>query len=275
MKRILVPIDFSEEARCAAKVAAQIAKKTNSEIFLLHMIELPEGVIDMASGKDTSSPASILFMEKVHERFDELKSESFFDGVKVVETVQFHKTFEGVIEESKKQNVDLVVMGSSGATGLKEIVVGSNTEKVVRHSNVPVLVVKKGTKDFDINNIVFASDFSKESKNKFQDVINFAAVFNANLHLLYINTAHRFDTTKNISTKINNFVNDFKVDNFDITIYNDVSVERGILNYSRDVEADLIALNTHGRSGLSQLFNGSIGQELANHAIKPVITFKI
>ncbi len=275
MKRILVPIDFSKEAKCAAKVAAKIAKTTNSEIHLLHMLELPEGIIDMNTSQDRSSPASILFMQKVHERFDELKSESFFDGIKVIETVHFHKTFDGVIEESKKHNIDLVVMGSSGVSGFTEIIVGSNTEKVVRHSNVPVLVVKKGTENFEINDIVFASDFGNESKTKFQDVIDFASVFDANLHLVYINTSHRFSTTKKITDKINAFINDFQLSHFDFTIYNDLSIERGILNFSKEINADLIALNTHGKSGLSKFFNGSVGQELANHAIKPVITFKL
>jgi nucleotide-binding universal stress UspA family protein len=275
MKRILVPVDFSQEARCAAKMAAIIAKNTKSDIYLLHMLDLPESIIDMADGSDNSSPASILFMEKVHERFDELKNESFFDGIKVIETVQFQKTFDGVIEESEKLNADLIVMGSSGATGLKEIIVGSNTEKVVRHSKVPVLVVKRGTQDFSINDIVFASDFSEESKNKFQDVIDFANVFKANLHLLYINTSHRFNTTKYLKNKIDDFINDFNFKKFTTTIYNDISIEKGILNYANDINADIIALNTHGRSGLSKFFNGSIGQELANHAIKPVITFKI
>ncbi|MCF6349873.1 MAG: universal stress protein [Flavobacteriaceae bacterium] len=275
MKRILVPVDFSEEARCAAKVAAKIAKKTKSDIYLLHMLDLPEGIIDMTSVKDNSSQASIFFMKKVHERFDELIASPFFKGIKVIETVHFHKTFDGVIEESKKQDIDLIVMGSSGASGLKEIIVGSNTEKIVRHSNIPVLVIKKETDNFDIKNIVFASDYSVESKKKFQDVIDFVTIFKAKIHFLYINTAYRFDTTENIRKKIDKFINDFKLDEFDITIYNDTSVERGILNYSRSINADLIALNTHGRSGLSQLFNGSIGQELANHAIKPVLTFKI
>lgn len=214
-------------------------------------------------------------MKKVHERFDELKKQPFFDGLNVIESVHFHKAFDGVIEESKKQNVDLVVMGSSGATGLKEILVGSNTEKVVRHSEVPVLVVKKGSSDIEINNIVFASDFTKDSKSKFQDVIDFAAIFNAKLHLLYINTASNFSSTKKISTTINNFIADFDIPNFETYIYNDVSVEKGILNYANEINADLIAINTHGRSGLSNLLNASIGKELANHAIRPVITFKI
>lgn len=275
MKRILVPIDFSQQALCAAKVAALIAKKTKSDIYLLHMLDLPESVIDMNSGKDTSSPASIFFMKKVHERFDELKSSSFFDGINVIETVQFHKTFDGVIGESKKLNIDLIVMGSSGASGIKEFVVGSNTEKVVRHSEVPVLVIKKETDDFKIKDIVFATEFKESSKNKFQDVIDFADFFNAKLHLLFVNTAHKFLTTKDFNIKVNDFLTDFKFKNYTTTIYNDNSIERGILNFSKSIDADIIALNTHGRSGLSKLFNGSVGQELTNHALKPVLTFKI
>ena len=68
---------------------------------------------------------------------------------------------------------------------------------------------------------------------------------------------------------------DFDLTTYTANIYNDISIEKGILSFGRNIDADLIALNTHGRSGLSKLFNGSIGEELANHALRPVITFKI
>ena len=123
--------------------------------------------------------------------------------------------------------------------------------------------------------MIFASDFNKESKSTFHRVINFAELFDAKIHLLYINTIHNFNTTKNIESRIASFMDEFDFTNYSTEIYNDISIEKGILSYARDIKADLIALNTHGRSGLSQLFNGSIGQELANHALRPVITFKI
>jgi len=275
MKHILVPIDFSEQSKCAAKVAAKIAKKTNSEVFLLHMLDMPQSIVDAMSGSDNTTPASLLFMKKVHERFDELKKQDFFEGIKVTESVQFHKTFAGVIEESKKDNIDLIVMGSSGASGLTEMVVGSNTEKVVRHSEVPVLVVKKGASKMNIGSVVFASDFGAESKSKFQNVIDFVNIFDAKLHLLYVNTPHKFNSTKIISTTMTNFIADFEIRDYDTYVYNETTIEKGILNYSDEVGADLIAINTHGRSGLSSFFNSSVSQDLANHALKPIITFKI
>jgi len=276
MKRILVPIDFSKEAESAARVAASIARKTGSEIFLVHMLELPVTTIDPAEMNTISSePQIIYFMKLAHEKFEKFKKLPFLKGLTVIETIQFQHAFSGIINESEKNKIDLIVMGSQGASGLQEMFIGSNTEKVVRRSKVPVLVIKKGEEDFEVNDIIFASDFNKESKSTFQRVINFANLFDAKLHLLYINTIHNFNTTKNIESRIDDFLKDFDFSNYTKNIYNDISIEKGILSYARDMDADLIALNTHGRSGLSQLFNGSIGQELANHALRPVVTFKI
>jgi nucleotide-binding universal stress UspA family protein len=276
MKRILVPIDFSLEAEGAARVAARIAKKTGSEIYLLHMLELPVNTIDPTEMSTIiSEPQAIYFMKLAHEKFQKFKNLPFFDGIKVIESVQFHYAFRGIIKETEKYDIDLIVMGSQGASGLQEMFIGSNTEKVVRRSKVPVLVIKNGSDDFEVNKIVFASDFNKECKKTFQKVIDFANLFGAEMHLLYVNTIHNFNTTRAIEEKIKKFITGFKIKKFTKNIYNDISIENGILSFSRELDADLIALNTHGRSGLSQLFNGSIGQELTNHALRPVITFKI
>lgn len=276
MKRILVPVDFSKEAENAARVAASIAKRTNSEIFLVHMLELPVNIIDPAEiASINSGPQALFYMKQANEKFKSFVKKSFFKGIKVVESVQFQLAFSGIIEESKKHGIDLIVMGSQGASGLQEMFIGSNTEKVVRRSEVPVLVIKKRRNDFDVKNMIFASDFRTEGKRSFPKVLEFARIFNPKIHFLYINTIHNFNTTKEIEKKMDRFINDFDIDNYEKIIYNDISVEKGILSYARDIDADLIALNTHGRSGLSQLFNGSIGRELANHALRPVITFKL
>jgi nucleotide-binding universal stress UspA family protein len=143
MKKILVPIDFSKQAEYAAQVAAKIAKQTDSELHLLHMLELPTDIIDPSNfGSSDSSPSTLLYMKRAQEKFEKLTKRYFLKNIKVVKSVFFHETFDGIIKESKKQQVDLIVMGSQGATGFEEMFVGSNTEKVVRHSDVPVLVVK-------------------------------------------------------------------------------------------------------------------------------------
>jgi len=276
MKKILVPIDFSEQAEYACKVAATIAKKTDSEIILLHMLDIPTTSIDPTSGGNlTGGGQSIYYLKHIHKEFEKFKAFSFFDGLNVIESVRFHKAFNGVIEESKKNDVDLIVMGSQGATGLKGMLVGSNTEKVVRHSHIPVLVIKQDIENFKFNDMIFASDFGAESKKNFQKILDFTSTFDVKLHLLFINTIINFEPTKVSKDRLEKYISSFDVKNFTINIYNDTTIEEGILNFGKEIDANLIGIYTHGRSGLSQLFNESISKELANHALRPVITFKV
>lgn len=276
MKKILVPIDFSIQAEHAAKVAATIAKLTNSKIYLLHMLELPSGVIDPSSyGTSNNTPTALLFLKRIYQKFENFKKLPFFEDIEVEDSVLFHKAYDGIIDESVKNDIDLIVMGSKGTSGLEEMLIGSNTEKVVRNSDVPVLVIKEEMKDFKINNIVFASNFNIEARKSFQKILDFTSIFNAQLHLLKINTIHNFETTKESSDAIRNFINDFDLSNYTLNIYNDTSVEAGVLNFAKGIDSDVILLNTHGRQGLAHLFTGSIGEDLANHAKLPVITFKI
>ncbi len=276
MKKILVPVDFSKQAEYAAKVASQIAKKNNHEIFLLHMLDLPVGVIDPASfGSNNNAPMGLLFLQRAHEKFEEFKKLPFFDGLKISDTVQFHKTYDGIIEQSLKNDVDLIVMGSQGASGLEEILVGSNTEKVVRNSTVPVLVIKEDIDDFQIKNIVFASDFNIKNKPSFQNILDFTKEFDSKIHLLKVNTVQDFESTKVSSDTIRNFINGHDLQNYTLNIYNDRSIEEGILNFSKLIEADLIIVNTHGKRGLAHIFSNSISEELTNHSKLPVATFKL
>ena len=276
MKKLLVPIDFSAQAEYAAKVAVNIAKLTDSKIYLLHMLELPTGVIDPSSyGTSSNTPTALLFLKRAHQKFEAFKKLPFFDDIEVEDSVLFHKAYDGIIDESIKNDIDLIVMGSKGTSGLEEMLVGSNTEKVVRNSDIPVLVIKQEVENFKIENIVFASNFSIDARKSFQKILDFTSIFDAQLHLLKINTIHNFETTKESSDAIRNFVNEFDLSNYTLNIYNDVSVEAGVLNFAKVTDADIILLNTHGRRGLAHLFTGSIGEDLANHAKLPVLTFKI
>ncbi|MDV7186915.1 universal stress protein [Lutibacter sp. TH_r2] len=276
MKSILVPVDFSKQAKYAAKVAAEIAKQTNAKLLLLHMLELPTGIIDPSSfGNASNTPTALLFLKRAREKFEEFKELPFLEGVKVEDSVLFHKAYDGIIDESVKHNVDLIVMGSKGTSGLEEMLVGSNTEKVVRNSDIPVIVIKEDVDNFKIENIVFASNFKEENKIAFPKILDFAKLFNSTLHLLKINTIHNFETTKESSDAIKNFISGHDLGDFTLNIYNDISVESGVLNFAKVIDADVIILNTHGRRGLAHLFSGSIGEDLANHAKLPVVTFKI
>jgi nucleotide-binding universal stress UspA family protein len=274
MKKILVPTDFSVQAQYALIVAAQLAKKHHCEIYLLHMLELPFNEVDALSSH-SELPEAMFFMKLARKRFDEVAEKPFLKGIKVHETVKFHQAFDGIMDTCKEFKIDLIVMGSHGASGFKEMFIGSNTEKVVRTSDVPVLVIKNHHKKFKVDNFVYASDFSDENKSPFKKAVRFAKLFNATIHLLMVNTPNKFFTTDEADSRIQTFVKGMQFKNYTINIYNDYTIEKGILNFAHHIDAGLIGMSTHGRKGIAHFFNGSISEDLVNHANRPVITFKI
>lgn len=274
MKRILVPTDFSEHARYASKVAAQIARKNNAEIYLLNLLDLPTHMND-AVNSGVNIPEVMLYLAKTKERLSEMMEEPFFEGLTVHAEARLERAFDGIVRYSKENNSDLIVMGSHGASGFQEMFIGSNTEKVVRASDLPVIIIKSEMEEFTIDKFVFASDFSNEIKKPFQKIVEFANLFEAKLDLVMINTPNSFKTNTVAEHIMQNFVSGFPLKNYSLHIYNDANIEKGIINYSNKVNADLIGIATHGRTGLAHFFNGSISEDLVNHAVKPVVTFRI
>ena len=275
MKKILVPIDFSKQSEYASKMANRIAKKSKSSVYLLHLIELPSGIVDMGAGSNFSIPESMLYLRKVKEQIISFKDTFFDKDLDIKYAIKFQNPYEGIQKYGDKIGADLIVMGSKGLSDFEEILIGSNTEKVVRTSKRPVIVVKKDEKKFKANDLVFASSFKKENNEAFKKFLEFANQFKSKIHLLKVNTPNKFESTQTARENIKNFIAGYELPKHSINIYSDTTIENGILNFSRDINADLIALSTHGRSGLSHLFSGSVAKNLSKNAIKPMLTFKI
>lgn len=273
MKTIIVPLDFSTQAEYALKVAASLAKKHKSEILALHMLELNQAIISSAEGFE---PEHTVFLLKLAEkRIGEFLDKPYLQGIKVTPIIKRFKVFGEVNEVAAKHQADLVVMGSHGTEGLKEIFIGSNAEKVVRNSEIPVLVIKDQLEDFKVQDFVFACDFKKENLPAFEKAKAFADKLSAKFHMVYINTpGDDFLSTKDIYKRVAQFLKEAN-SGLEVEIYNDYSVERGVLNFSESSNADVIGIPTHGRKGLAHFFMGSIGEDIANHSKIPVITFKI
>lgn len=275
MKKILVPIDFSKSSEYASKAAAIIAKKTNATVYLIHLIELPKGVVDMAASSKFSIPESILYLRKIRAKILQFKNTIFSDDIHVEYFIKLNSPFEGIQKYADKIDADLIIMGSKGHSELEEMIIGSNTEKIVRNSKRPVIVVKKDLKKFKLKNVVFASNFKEENKEVFGKFVDFATVFNSKIHLLKVNTPGDFQPTSAAKQKVKDFISDFDLPKHKVNVYSDASVEKGILNFSKEINADLIALSTHGRSGLAHLFTGSVTKKLSKNGLKPMLTIKV
>ncbi len=276
MEKILVPVDFSDYSDYALEVAAKLAKENSAEIVVLHMMGLSKAIL--AKDELQEMAEAKYYMKLAKKRFQKFLDKEYLRGVKVMEIVQNYKIFREINNVAHEQGADLIVMGSHGTGGLGKVFVGSNTEKVVRTSDIPVLVIKKRMRDFKIREVVFACDFKIESSGAYNNAMKMFKALNANVHLVYVNLpTEQFKSTAQLDKLMDDFlhaVDDGK--NKDHVVYVcDYSIEDGIFNYGKKIKADLIATPTHGRRGLSHFFSGNISEDIAKHATFPVMTFKI
>ncbi|MCC5922770.1 MAG: universal stress protein [Crocinitomicaceae bacterium] len=276
MKRILVPTDFSDYALNAAKVAAQLAKKHNARIFFLHVVGIPQsetGIMPGQSGQDIGEGLFILKMIK--KKFRELFQQDFLQGIQVAEAVQFNNVFDNISELSKKHQIDLIVMGTHGASGfINDYLIGSNTDKVVRLSEVPVLTVRDFVPSTDFKNIVFASDFQQSIMDSFYQIQPIIDTFDAKISLLRVVTRDDFYFTDPLLEIMDKFAKDNGLKNYTCHVVNAENVQEGINEFAARKEADLVATITNGRRGLARLFNGSVTSEVVKSSPLPILTVK-
>ncbi|MDX5339507.1 MAG: universal stress protein [Cyclobacteriaceae bacterium] len=282
MIKVLVPYDFSETANYALNFAVSLAKNyPQVEISLLHVVETPvtTGMGTMGGGLE-SVPAfenQVFFMELIETRKKQFATlEKKFEGSDFgfSTKISIGNVFKGISETINAQNPDLIIMGSKGSSGLEEVIVGSNTEKVVRTANCPVITIKAETDVKDMKKVVFASDFRESDElvaNRFKRMQN---LFNADFYFVIVNTPGNFETTREAMSRIKAYVKKYKFENVKAEIYNSLSEEAGILEFADDIDADLIAMTTHGRTGLIHLITGSIAEDVVNHSKRPVWTYK-
>ena len=278
MKRILVPVDFSEHADYALEVAANLALRHGAEILILHMLGLSEAYLT----KDESQEAAEAhyYMKLAKTRFDKFLHKPYLKGVRHREMVQNYKIFSEINHVAAEHKVDLIVMGSHGRSGLGELFVGSNTEKVVRTSTIPVLVVKIRRPNFNPKTVVIATDFSTESVDAYKNLRNLIDLWDPEVILVHVNLPNeKFQSSQERKESAQDFINAAHggkmAPNTTIEYVSDYTIENGIYHKALEREADLIGLTTHGRSGMMHFFKGSIGADLANHANFPVLTCKI
>jgi nucleotide-binding universal stress UspA family protein len=277
MKKIIVPIDFSEHSEYALQAAANLAKKNNAEVLALHMLEMSDVLLTKSDSEQQQK--AMFFLKLVEQKFETFLDKSYLKDIRVTPIIRHFKVFSELNDVAKENNADLIVMGSHGASGVKEFFVGSNTERVVRYADVPVLVIKNKISNIDFGTVVFVTNFDESCVKSYLKAVKMFDVLGTKLKLLYVNLPNElFRSSVEIEKKIAEFLMkaDGNLDKLnDVAYQADYTVEQGVMNYSNKVGADLIAISTHGRTGISHFFAGSIGEDLVNHSSLPVITFKI
>jgi nucleotide-binding universal stress UspA family protein len=275
MKKIIIPVDFSKHSEYALETAAALAKTHNAELIVMHMLELSDSIFSSTSSQKNEETHFMLMVAK--KNFEEFLDKPYLEGITVTPMVKHHKVLKEVSEVASSVKADLIVIGSRGHNDFDGIFTGSNTEKVVRYSTTPVLVVKSKPKNVDFNHVVLAIDFNVNSVSPVKNALELLKQLAKKVTLLHINLPNLgFLSTDEIQEQVDEFLKLGKLehikDSIDFTA--DHNVEDGIINYAKREDADVLAIITHGRTGLNHFFGGSISEDLVNHSKLPVVTFK-
>jgi nucleotide-binding universal stress UspA family protein len=271
---ILVPSDFSNLSNLAFQTAVKFAECTGGRVTLLHVIATSGDVLVDISGNLVESSDMDLSMVRSEMDIAREKIDSLIKGAGYA-NIDF-KVLPGQIEdivtrETTITKYDLVIMGTHGAFGLKELFVGSHTEHVAMKSHAPVLAIKSA--DHSFNHIVFAASFA-ESVIIPEVVLQFQKCFQATLYLLNVETKDSSINKQDVSSKMHEVASKYNIPADRINIVPGFDVETGIENFCTEQNIGLVVMETKGRTGINRWINGCISAGLVNHTPYALLTFK-
>lgn len=272
MKKILVPTDFSAPSAEAIQFANEIALKGNGSIILFHSLELPT-LYNNAMARSFEQNYMKELKANVNDSMTKLAGKWISKEVKTNFRTDFGGFNQALKRAASESGADVIVMGTKGASGLKEYAVGSNAEKVVRTSEVPVISVRKSVAS--IKNIVFPTSPDVSQENITMRVKSLQEFFNAKIHILFVNTPAYFKKDGETRPALEKFAKRFMFKNFTLNTYSDTSEVEGIINFSSYIKADMVAMRTHGRTGFAHIATNSIAEDVLNHIKCPIWTLRI
>jgi nucleotide-binding universal stress UspA family protein len=276
MKNLLIPVDFSPQARQAVSVGVSLAAQAGAVVHLLHVIEPIRAHVVLADALYVDTSVEDQFIRRLTDsakkQLEELSQAHSASAVSIKQHVRVGSLFSVVQEVAEELKIDFLITGTSGASGLEEILVGSNTERIVRFAPCPVLAVKEGSQWDNPQEIVFASNLQTQQAPALRFVQQLQHLLQAKLRLVYVNTPGDFISSRQVHKLKDELLKVVPLDNYDLTIYQDEREDIGIRNFAEDIGCPLIVMTTHQRKGISHFLSGSIAEDVVNHAKQMVLT---
>ena len=151
IKKILIPIDFSNYSKKALQYSISFAKRFNAELVLVYVIEPMIYPADLSMGQMVIPQADVDLSEKSKNDLTELAKNEIGENLKFTVLIKTGKPFMEIIETAKEVDSDIIIMATHGHTGVEHLLFGSTAEKVVRKAPCPVLTIREPLKGFKFN----------------------------------------------------------------------------------------------------------------------------
>lgn len=284
MNTIVIPTDFSECAEYALSFGVDYAKRKQLSIQLLHVIN----TVDNFSSVEPMAGFGMLFAQQLKPLLDDQMSEANRQmalykrdikkqGVEVNTHVEFGILYDRITQLAEDENCELVIMGSYGASGFNELLIGSNAQRAIRFSKKPTIILKDKLSIERVKKTLFVCDFDEEEENvialnKLIDIVHPLAT---DITALFVNTPNYFEDTFTSISKIERVIKKCKNPDIAYNIVNDYSVLEGVESFCTNFNIDFVAMATHNYTGIKKVLNANVTESLANHLSLPLLSLPI
>jgi nucleotide-binding universal stress UspA family protein len=290
LQRILAATDFSSTARAGVDWAIELALAHDASIDLVHALLVPSRATDFVPSPPDFTEA---LQEAASGRLNEITTMVREKGVEVSAELKLGVPSQVILETASQQDADLVVIGTRGLSGLRHLLLGSTAERVVQHAQCPVLTVHPGDADKHrpLDTILVPTDFSKDAETAYFAALNLLGRQSSTrvvllhvYHLPYEYTAYgtiptSLDYFRDVQgaaeERLTTLADEIKQQGFQVeTLAREGFPPEVILGEAEAAGADLIAMGTHGRTGLAHLVLGSTAERVVQRANCPVLTVR-
>ena len=276
IRKILVPVDFSETGTLALEHASFMARLAKADLLLLHVLpiqeyhfEIPEPVMRIENHDEVNT----IVEQKLADLVADVRERY---GCKATSISARGKVAHEIMEVAKDQKTDLIIMGTHGASGFEEFFIGSNAHKVVTVAPCPVITVQTHATRLGFSTIVLPIDRTMHSREKVTVALKMAELFVAKIHILGLleNTdTHEADKLNIVLDQVQHSVEKTGLPFTRKVIKGDnLAVEA--LKYSKEISADLIIIMTEHESEMNGIFLGARAKQIVNHSSVPVMSIK-
>jgi nucleotide-binding universal stress UspA family protein len=276
IKKILVPIDFSETGLLALEHAGLLARLSKADLVMIHIRPLNEYYLEITAPELRIEKLEQLYEiigQKLTEVSDYARTEF---GVEVKTMTTSGRVAEEVVKTAREENVDLIVMGTHGAKGFAELFLGSNAHKIVSLSPCPVITVQTHAKKIGFTNIVLPIDRTPHSLEKVELAISIANLYASKIHILGLLEEESQDDYNKLQLQLDRVQHLIEKQKLvfsrqTLTVKN---IAQESLRYAGSIEADLIVIMTDQESELTGVFMGPLAKQIVNHSRIPVLSVR-
>ena len=275
MKVLLTPTDFSENAANALEYATETANALGARLIIAHVYNPPLAIqtgLHAVMAEDTAR-ATELAHEKLAVITNTIKQE--YPSLSCSYEIIVGNPVSEILELARQRNVDLIVMGTQGASRVVNVIFGSNTASIIEKSECPVLCIPYSTPFKEPKKIVFATSFQYSDIVEASKLVEVARVFNASILLAHIVVgAEETDEEKEVLEK---FAKEVKIhtgyDKISGKVISDAAIHTGLDLLVEKTKADMIVLSTHKRSFFQKFIKPSLTTKFSYYTTIPLLAF--